>query len=52
MYNLILYLPVSAQVKEEDILVLPLDIKKFESHKDAMKKVLDKFSKVDILPLY
>lgn len=33
----------------DDILVLPLDIVKFESHKSAVNQVMDKFKQIDIL---
>nr|KAI8735351.1 dehydrogenase/reductase SDR family member 7-like; partial [Biomphalaria glabrata] len=36
-------------LSDDDILVLPLDIIKFESHKSAVKQVLDHFKKIDIL---
>ncbi|KAH9492896.1 Dehydrogenase/reductase SDR member 7 [Bulinus truncatus] len=36
-------------ISEEDVLVLPLDVVKFESHKAAVQKVLEYFNKVDIL---
>ncbi|KAK0059856.1 dehydrogenase/reductase SDR family member 7, partial [Biomphalaria pfeifferi] len=36
-------------ISDDDILVLPLDIVKFESHKSAVKHVLDHFKKIDIL---
>ena len=32
--------------KDSDILVLPLDVTKFDTHKDAMKSVLDHFGQV------
>ncbi|XP_050406980.2 dehydrogenase/reductase SDR family member 7 isoform X2 [Patella vulgata] len=39
----------SGPIKEEDILVLPLDLLKFDSHKDAVDKVLQNFNKIDVL---
>lgn len=36
-------------IKEEDILVLPLDALKFETHSSATQDVLKYFSKIDIL---
>ncbi|XP_062599259.1 dehydrogenase/reductase SDR family member 7-like [Saccostrea cucullata] len=37
------------KVKDEDILVLPLDVLKFETHSQATQHVLKHFSKIDIL---
>ncbi|KAK0059855.1 dehydrogenase/reductase SDR family member 7 [Biomphalaria pfeifferi] len=37
------------KISDEDVLILPLDIVKFESHKAAVQKVLDHFHKIDIL---
>uniref|UniRef100_A0A2C9KEQ5 Dehydrogenase/reductase SDR family member 7 n=1 Tax=Biomphalaria glabrata TaxID=6526 RepID=A0A2C9KEQ5_BIOGL len=37
------------KISDEDVLILPLDVVKFESHKAAVQKVLDHFHKIDIL---
>lgn len=37
------------KVKDEDILVLPLDVLKFETHSQATQHVLKHFSKIDVL---
>ena len=34
--------------KDTDILVLPLDVTKFDTHQDALKTVLDHFGQVKI----
>ncbi|KAK7493077.1 hypothetical protein BaRGS_00015598 [Batillaria attramentaria] len=36
-------------VRPEDVLVLPLDVKKFDTHQDAVDTVLKHFSHIDIL---
>ncbi|ESO90160.1 hypothetical protein LOTGIDRAFT_218247 [Lottia gigantea] len=40
---------LSGPVKDEDVLVLPLDILKFDSHKLAVEKALQHFKKIDVL---
>ncbi|XP_005101481.1 dehydrogenase/reductase SDR family member 7 [Aplysia californica] len=37
------------QVTESDVLVLPLDVVKYETHKEAVQKVLDHFQQIDVL---
>ncbi|CAG5131725.1 unnamed protein product, partial [Candidula unifasciata] len=37
------------KITESDILVLPLDVVAFDTHKAAVQKVLDTFNKIDIL---
>lgn len=41
-----IYVLVHGNIKEEDILVLPLDALKFETHSSATQDVLKYFSKV------
>lgn len=41
-----IYILVHGNIKEEDILVLPLDALKFETHSSATQDVLKYFSKV------
>ena len=43
---MLLLFVVSGPVKEEDILVLPLDILKFDSHANAVSTVLKHFGQV------
>ena len=44
---LFLFWSVTGPVKEEDVLVLPLDCLKFETHAPAVQTVLDHFGQVD-----
>ncbi|BFZ07739.1 hypothetical protein BsWGS_10777 [Bradybaena similaris] len=37
------------KLSEDDVLVLPLDVVEFETHKSAVQKVLETFNKIDIL---
>uniref|UniRef100_A0A0B6XZD8 Dehydrogenase/reductase SDR family member 7 n=1 Tax=Arion vulgaris TaxID=1028688 RepID=A0A0B6XZD8_9EUPU len=39
----------NGKITEDDILVLPLDVVAFETHKPAVQKVLEYFNKIDIL---
>jgi dehydrogenase/reductase SDR family protein 7 len=39
----------NSQLKEDDILVLPLDVTNFESHEPSLKRVLSHFGKLDVL---
>ena len=46
-----LYCPItenSQENKDTDILVLPLDVTKFDTHQDALETVLDHFGQVKI----
>jgi len=40
---------INPTLKDEDILILPLDMVDLESHEPSLKKILDQFGKLDVL---